>query len=170
SPTRMIRLDMSEFLEPESLERILGDSSRVSAGSLVDLIRKQPFSVVLLDEFEKANPRIWDLFLQVFDDGRLTDRSGITADFRHAIIIMTSNLGGAVPSGTSLGFSPDSSRFSAATVERTVGHSFRKEFLNRIDRIIVFRPLSRDTMREILRKALDEVFLRRGLRNRAWAV
>ncbi len=169
SAGRMIRLDMSEF-QGESLEHILGDSSRSSAGSLVDLIRKQPFSVVLLDEFEKANPRIWDLFLQVFDDGRLTDRNGIMADFRHAIIIMTSNLGGTVPSGTSLGFSPDSSRFSPAAVERAVSHSFRKEFLNRIDRVLVFRPLSRDTMREILRKELSEVFLRRGLRNRAWAV
>ena len=118
----------------------------------------------------KPISRIWDLFLQVFDDGRLTDRSGITADFRHAIIIMTSNLGGTVPSGTNLGFSPDNSRFSPAAVERAVNHSFRKEFLNRIDRMIVFRPFSRDTMREILRKELDEVFHRRGLRNRAWAV
>jgi ATP-dependent Clp protease ATP-binding subunit ClpC len=170
SPLRMIRLDMSEFQDPESLERILGDSGRSSAGSLVDLIRKQPFSVVLLDEFEKANSRIWDLFLQVFDDGRLTDRGGITADFRHAIVIMTSNLGGTVRSGTSLGFSPDSSTFSSAAVERAVNGFFRKEFLNRIDRVIVFRPLSRDTMREILRKELHEVFQRRGLRNRAWAV
>ena len=170
SPTRMIRLDMSEFQEVESLERILGDSTRASAESLVDLIRKQPFSVILLDEFEKANSRIWDLFLQVFDDGRLTDRNGVTADFRHAIIIMTSNLGSTVPSGASLGFSPDSSRFNPSAIERAVSHSFRKEFLNRIDRVIVFRPLSRDTMREILRKELDEVFLRRGLRNRAWAV
>jgi ATP-dependent Clp protease ATP-binding subunit ClpC len=170
SSLRMIRLDMSEFQEPESLERILGDSRGSSAGSLVDLIRKQPFSVVLLDEFEKANSRIWDLFLQVFDDGRLTDRSGITADFRHAIVIMTSNLGGTVRTGTSLGFSPDNSTFSSATVERAVNSSFRKEFLNRIDRVIVFRPLSRDTMREILRKELHEVFQRRGLRNRAWAV
>ena len=170
SSLRMIRLDMSEFQEPESLERILGDSSRAGPGSLVDLIRKQPFSVVLLDEFEKANPRIWDLFLQVFDDGRLTDRSGITADFRHAIVIMTSNLGSTVRGSASLGFSPDSSVFSSGAVERAVNSSFRKEFLNRIDRVIVFRPLSRDTIREILRKELHEVFQRRGLRNRAWAV
>ncbi|MFN8007559.1 MAG: AAA family ATPase [Terriglobia bacterium] len=118
----------------------------------MDLIRKQPFSVVLLDEFEKANYRIWDLFLQVFDDGRLTDRSGITADFRHRHYLMTSNLGSTIPSGTSLGFSPDSSRFSPTTVEKAVNQAFRKEFLNRIDRVIVFRPLGRDTMREILRK------------------
>ncbi|HEU0007951.1 MAG TPA: AAA family ATPase [Terriglobia bacterium] len=170
SPLRMIRLDMSEFQEPESLERILGNSSPSSSGSLVDLIRKQPFSVVLLDEFEKASLRIWDLFLQVFDDGRLTNRGGITADFRHAIVIMTSNLGGTARSGTGLGFSPDSSAFSSAAVERVVNSSFRKEFLNRIDRVVVFRPLSRDTMREILRKELHDVFQRRGLRNRAWAV
>lgn len=83
---------------------------------------------------------------------------------------MTSNLGGTLPSGASLGFSPGSARFSPAAVERAVSQSFRKEFLNRIDRVVVFRPLSRDTMREILQKELREVFLRRGLRNRAWAV
>ena len=98
SADRMIRLDMSEFQTPESLDNILGDRDR-SRGTqaLVHRIRRQPFSVVLLDEFEKAHPSVWDLFLQVFDDGRLTDRRGDAADFRHAIIILTSNLGAAIP-------------------------------------------------------------------------
>nr|MCU0231715.1 AAA family ATPase [Acidobacteriota bacterium] len=120
--------------------------------------------------FEKSHPAVWDLFLQVFDDGRLTDRRGRTADFRHAIIIMTSNLGGQIPAGSTVGFTDDSGRFSAASVERAVARAFRKEFLNRIDRVVVFRPLTRETMREVLKKQLRESFNRRGLRNRQWAV
>jgi len=170
-PARMIRLDMTELAQEMAIGRILGepvpDAGHVA---LVDRIRTQPFSVVLLDEFEKAHPAVWDLFLQVFDDGRLTDRRGRTADFRHAILILTSNLGGQVPAGATLGFSDESGRFSAGSVERAVGRAFRKEFLNRIDRVIVFRPLARDTMRQVLKKQLRESFSRRGLRNRQWAV
>jgi ATP-dependent Clp protease ATP-binding subunit ClpC len=171
SSERMIRLDMSEFQEAESLSRIIGESEEEQrGGALVDRIRKQPFSVVLLDEFEKAHRNIWDLFLQLFDDGRLTDRSGNTADFRNAIVIMTSNLGSVIPSGASLGFADGTGRFNPKVVLREVERSFRKEFLNRIDRIVVFRALSRETMREIVRKELADAFQRRGLRNRAWAV
>ncbi|HMV50470.1 MAG TPA: AAA family ATPase, partial [Blastocatellia bacterium] len=133
-------------------------------------IRRQPFSVVLLDEFEKAETNVWDLFLQVFDDGRLTDRRGNTADFRHCIIIMTSNLGAAIPHGASVGFTQDSSGFSLAMVERTIGKTFRREFVNRLDRVVVFRPLSRAVMRDLLKKELNDVLQRRGLRNRDWAV
>ncbi|RQW07975.1 ATP-dependent Clp protease ATP-binding subunit, partial [candidate division KSB1 bacterium] len=91
SPDRMIRLDMSEFQSADTVGRILG--SEESPQSLASMIRKQPFSVILLDEFEKSDLAVWDLFLQVFDDGRMTDKSGTTSDFRHTIIIMTSNLG-----------------------------------------------------------------------------
>ena len=125
---------------------------------------------MLLDEFEKAHPNVWDLFLQVFDDGRLTDRSGNTADFRHAIIILTSNLGSRIPRGPSLGFTDRTGQFSAVTVHRAIKNAFRPEFLNRLDRVVVFRPLGREMMREILRKELNEAFKRRGLRNREWAV
>lgn len=173
SPDRMIRLDMSEFQGPESLSRLLGDPDPEGArngAALVDRIRKEPFSVILLDEIEKAHEKVWDLFLQVFDDGRLTDRQGQTADFRNAIVILTSNLGAAIPSGASLGFLDATGRFSAAAVVKAVDKSFRKEFLNRLDRIVVFRPLARETMRDILRKELAEAFERRGLRQRAWAV
>jgi ATP-dependent Clp protease ATP-binding subunit ClpC len=171
SPERMIRLDMSEFQEPESLGRILGETQEEQrGGALVDRIRKQPFSVVLLDEFEKSHRNVWDLFLQLFDDGRLTDRTGYTADFRNAIVIMTSNLGSFIPSGASLGFSDSTGSFSAGAVMREIERSFRKEFLNRIDRVVVFRALGRETMREILRKELADAFHRRGLRNRAWSV
>lgn len=174
SPERMIRLDMSEFQTADSLDRILGETGeRSEAGdstALVNAIRKQPFSVVLLDEFEKANASVWDLFLQVFDDGRLTDRRGNTADFRHCVVIMTSNLGATLPHGASIGFSQEQAGFAPASVERAVARAFRREFINRIDRVVVFRPLGRNVMRDLLRKELNDVLRRRGLRTRSWAV
>jgi ATP-dependent Clp protease ATP-binding subunit ClpC len=170
SAGRMIRIDMSEMESPDSLHRLLGSVDGRMQGALVDQIRRQPFSVVLLDEFEKAHPNVWDLFLQVFDDGRLTDRMGNTADFRQAIVIMTSNLGGRITSGAAPGFVHDGAPFRAADIERAIGQAFRPEFLNRIDRVVVFHPLGRETMREILHKELDEVTRRRGLRSRSWAI
>ncbi len=98
SGDRMIRIDLSEYQNPGSARRLLGTGEPEDA-SLVASIRKQPFSVVLLDEFEKADPGVFDLFLQVFDDGRLSDPRGEPADFRHAVIIMTSNLGATIPTG-----------------------------------------------------------------------
>ena len=171
SPERMIRFDMSEFMTEDSLNRLLGNNEEMTGSkALVNQVRKQPFSVILLDEFEKAHPNIWDLFLQVFDDGRLTDRRGNTADFRHSIIIMTSNLGAAIPHGSQVGFSGDRKTFSESNVTRTVSSTFRPEFLNRIDRTVVFRPLSKSVVRDILLKELSNVLTRRGLRNRDWAV
>ncbi|HLL17017.1 MAG TPA: AAA family ATPase [Pyrinomonadaceae bacterium] len=171
SPERMIRLDMSEFQTPDALDRILGEQSDTAESTaLVNSIRKQPFAVVLLDEFEKAHPQVWDLFLQVFDDGRLTDRRGNTADFRHCVVIMTSNLGATLPHGAGIGFSQEQAHFAAGAVERAVMRSFRREFVNRIDRVVVFRPLGRAVMRDLLRKELNDVLRRRGLRTRQWAV
>lgn len=172
SEDRMIRLDMSELQEPASLERILGvsDADASENEALVHRIRKQPFSLVLLDEFEKAHPRVWDLFLQVFDDGRLTDARGNLADFRHAIIILTSNLGAVAHAGTSLGFASAAGAFTEAQVTRAIAATFRPEFINRIDRVVVFQPLARAVMRDILRKELRRVLERRGFRNRDWAV
>jgi ATP-dependent Clp protease ATP-binding subunit ClpC len=168
---RMIRLDMSEFQEPASLARILGESGEaVEIDALVTCIRRQPFSVVLLDEFEKAHPRVWDLFLQVFDEGRLSDASGALADFRHAIIIVTSNVGATQHTSSRLGFTTADADFSHSEVIRAIAATFRPEFVNRLDRLVVFRPLSRSVMREILRKELGEVLQRRGFRSREWAV
>ena len=111
SPDRLVRLDMSEFQTPESLERLLGDSAGGEpAAPLISSVRKQPFTVLLLDEFEKAHENVWDVFLQVFDDGRLTDRNGRTVDLRHCVIILTSNLGSAIPRGPGLGFTGRSGR------------------------------------------------------------
>ena len=173
SPERMIRLDMSEFKTARSEDRILGSATKddySGASALVNEIRKQPFSVVLLDEFEKAHHNIWDLFLQVFDDGRLTDRQGNTANFRHAIIIVTSNLGATIKPGDGIGFNPDASSFSMHRVQKAIGSTFRREFINRLDRVVIFQPFSRAVMREILFKELDNVLKRRGLRDREWAV
>ena len=169
SPERMIRLDMSEFQDFDSLPRILGESEEGSAHrqSLVNQIRRQPFSVVLLDEFEKAQSSVWDLFLQLFDDGRLTDRQGRTANFRHAIVIMTTNAGSRELMGTQLGFGAVA---GDGALPQALTAIFRPEFLNRIDRLVVFHPLSRSVMRRILRKELCLVLQRRGLRNRQWAV
>jgi ATP-dependent Clp protease ATP-binding subunit ClpC len=111
-----------------------------------------------------------DLFLQVFDDGRRRDARGAVADFRHAVIILTSNLGSRMRTRGGLGFSPSTGAFNPASVEQAVTRAFRPEFLNRIDRTIVFRPLSRPVMREILSAELEAVLARRGLRGRDWAV
>lgn len=170
SPDRMIRIDMSEYQYRGSAWRLQGDDETREDRSLVGQIRRQPFSVVLLDEFEKADASVWDLFLQVFDDGRLSDPKGRVADFRHAVIIMTSNLGAKVRTGPQLGFTPTGDGFDPATVQKAVTQAFRPEFLNRIDRTVVFRPLTRPVMREILTAELDAVLARRGLRARSWAV
>jgi ATP-dependent Clp protease ATP-binding subunit ClpC len=171
SPDRLVRLDMSEFQIPDSVAKIVGERGAGRGGDpLVERIRKQPFSVVLLDEFEKAHSNIWDLFLQVFDDGRLTDANGHTVDFRHTIIILTSNLGAAVSRSGGLGFGRTRDQFTEHSVHAAIQQAFRPEFINRLDRIVVFKPLSRELMYRILRKELADVLHRRGLRNRDWAV
>ena len=171
SPDRLVRLDMSEYRTPESLERLLSDTAtEPHAATLVSSIRKEPFAVVLLDEFEKAAQPIWDIFLQVFDDGRLTDLQGRVVDFRRCVIVLTSNLGASLAGGAGLGFEPPDRRFSDAGVERAVERSFRPEFRNRLDRVVVFRPFERAAMRALLDKELADALARRGLRGRPWAV
>ncbi|MEO0855656.1 MAG: AAA family ATPase [Bacteroidota bacterium] len=168
---RMIRLDMSEFQTADALDRLLGTAEGAHGPeALVDQVRKQPFAVVLLDEFEKAAPAVWDLFLQVFDDGRLTDRRGATTDFRHTIVILTSNVGSRVATRPGLGFGGAPEAFTADTVQQRLAGTFRKEFLNRLDRIVVFQPLRRPVMRKLLDLELTKALDRRGLRHRGWAV
>lgn len=170
SPDRMLRIDMSE-IRGGNLERLTASPASGGANSLASRIRQQPFSVVLLDEFEKADPAAWDLFLQVFDDGRLTDASGNTADFRQSIIILTSNLGARVAHGVPLGFGAGSApEFRSEEIEKAIAEAFRPEFVNRIDRVLCFRPLSRDIMRTILTAELRKALARRGLRQRPWLV
>jgi ATP-dependent Clp protease ATP-binding subunit ClpC len=172
SVERMIRLDMSEFQTHEAISKILGQSSAsaIEADSLISRVRKQPFSVVLLDEFEKSHSNIWDLFLQAFDEGRLTDAMGQVADLRHCLIILTSNLGATAHRSIGLGFAPQADEFSNDQVLRAISLTYRPEFRNRLDKIIVFQPLTRDLMRGILKKELAALLERRGLKDRAWAI
>ena len=172
SVERMIRLDMSEFQTFNSMSKILGQNSAsaMEANSLIGRVRKQPFSVILLDEFEKAHPAIWDLFLQAFDEGRLTDAMGLAADLRHCLIIMTSNLGATAHRSLGLGFAPQADVFTKDQVMRAISQTYRPEFQNRLDKVIVFRPLTRELMRGILKKELTELLDRRGLKDRAWAI
>ena len=122
SPARLVRLDMSEFQTPESLERLLSDSSMDSqAAALVSSVRRDPFAVVLLDEFEKAAAPIWDVFLQVFDDGRLTDLQGRVVDFRHTVIVATSNVGSAIIRESGVGFIEMPDVFRPETERRLCG-------------------------------------------------
>ncbi|MEM8599473.1 MAG: helicase HerA-like domain-containing protein [Bacteroidota bacterium] len=168
---RMIRLDMSEFQTADALSRLLGTADGAHGPeALVDQVRKQPFAVVLLDEFEKAAPAVWDLFLQVFDDGRLTERRGATTDFRHTIVILTSNVGSRVATRPGLGFGGEPESFTADSVQQRLEGTFRKEFLNRLDRVVVFQPLRRPVMRKLLDLELTKALDRRGLRHRGWAV
>ncbi len=168
---RMVRFDMSEFQAPDAAQKITGGPALPpDADTLIARIRKQPFSLILLDEFEKSHPQIWDLFLQVFDEGRLTDANGQTADFRHCLIILTTNLGATTHQNSGLGFAPTQSSYTNDQVLRAIAQTFRPEFQNRLDKVIVFKPLTRELMRGILEKELKRLYGRRGLKDRGWAI
>jgi len=145
-----IRLDMSEYQEEVSVSRLIGDSPGYvgyeEGGQLVARLRTTPYSVVLLDEVEKAAPRVFDLFLQLFDEGKLTDAQGHTADARHAIFIMTGN----VRVRKELGFHAGDPAVAEAGALAEVRRRFRPEFLNRVDEQIVFRALTSADVREVL--------------------
>lgn len=165
--SRMIRIDMSEYADPLAAERLIGGSA-ASEGLLTARIREQPFSVVLLDEFEKADSAIFDLLLQVLGEGRLTDAAGRLADFRNSIIIMTSNLGAAGFGRGAAGFSSSPADLEDARrhFEREVRSFVRPELFNRIDRIVPFAPLDRATARRIVERQLKLVREREGLKYR----
>ena len=135
-------------------------------GSLLSRVRQQPFSVILLDEIEKAHSNIFDVLLQVFDDGRLSDPTGRTTNFTQTIIIMTSNLGSDLTDAPPLGFhTPPETSLQDESV-RAMESFFRPEFLNRIDRIISFRPLEREHVRILAQRELGQVLLRSGITRR----
>ena len=168
SRDRIFRVDLSEYKDFHSFEKLIGDPRRSTTGLLTDHVRQHPFTVVLLDEFEKGHPNVADLFLQVFDDGRLTDATGETVGFRHALIILTSNVG-TEPTEPAIGFG-DTVRSGAraldARIHRALEVQYRPEFLNRIDRVLVLKPLSREDMRRIARRELGKVYEREGLLER----
>jgi ATP-dependent Clp protease ATP-binding subunit ClpC len=153
----MIRLDMSEYMEEHSVAKLIGSPpgyiGHEEEGQLTGKLRTRPYAVVLLDEIEKAHPRVFDLFLQVFDEGRLTDAKGRTADARNAIFILTSN----IPAGKHAGFRAQDSAESQSAVLGAVKGRFRAEFINRIDEQIVFRPLGKADVNAILCPMLEEI-------------
>jgi ATP-dependent Clp protease ATP-binding subunit ClpC len=156
-PHRMLRLDMSEYAGPGSGERLI-TAPDGSPSELIRRFRQQPFQLLLLDEIEKAAPEVFDVLMNVFDEGRLTDRFGRVTSFRSAVIVMTSNLG-ASQSG-SLGFGHSRPVWYA---DEALAF-FRPEFFNRFDAVLSFEPLSRETILAITRKELEEIGKREGLR------
>jgi ATP-dependent Clp protease ATP-binding subunit ClpC len=171
---RMIRLDMSEFQERHTVSRLVGAPPGYvgydEAGQLTEAVRRRPYSVVLLDEIEKAHPDVFNILLQVLDDGRLTDSQGRTVSFKNTVLIMTSNLGSDNNSGTrrSVGFGTADAKASAdeelkERLDRRLREQLRPEFINRIDEIIIFRQLETDQLRQITELMLGET--RRRLAN-----
>ncbi|HEC16880.1 MAG TPA: ATP-dependent chaperone ClpB [Sedimenticola sp.] len=179
----MVRIDMSEFMEKHSVARLIGAPPGYvgyeEGGYLTEAVRRRPYAVILLDEVEKAHPDVFNVLLQVLDDGRLTDGHGRTVDFRNTVIVMTSNLGsdiiqqkvaGDVQGGTSVaggrtpGATEEHYREMKAAVMEVVTTAFRPEFINRLDEIVVFHPLQRDQIRAIARIQIG--YLRQRLEDR----
>jgi ATP-dependent Clp protease ATP-binding subunit ClpC len=164
SRDRLIRFDMGEYTSGDAVQRLVGTAWGSEEGELVKRVREQPFSVVLLDEIEKANAKVFDALLAAVGEGRLTDAAGRVADFRNAIVIMTSNLGATRTRSSPLGFGGDAAGASAH--QRYVEEAerfFRPEFFNRIDRVVVFHALSQQTVRRIARRELDRLLVREGI-------
>ena len=155
---RLLRFDMSEYGSPDAPSRLIGDRFNPE-GTLTAKVRAQPFSVVLLDEIEKADPSVLNLMLQLFDDGRLTDAAGRRVDFTHTVVIMTSNLG--AKKTPSVGFGGQQA--DVADVGAAVRAFFPPELFNRIDHVVEFGALSREAAQRIARRELDKVVARRGL-------
>ena len=150
----MVRLDMSEFMEKHSVARLIGAPPGYigydEGGYLTESVRRRPYSVVLFDEIEKAHPDVFNILLQILDDGRLTDGKGRTVDFKNTVIIMTSNLG----SREIQEFEGDEKTLRVAVMEQLRGE-FKPEFLNRIDDIIIFKRLGIEQIRHIIKIQLE---------------
>jgi len=164
----MTRIDMSEYQERHSVSRLVGAPPGYvgydEGGQLTEAVRRKPYSVVLLDEIEKAHPDVWNILLQVLDDGRLTDNKGRVVNFKNTIIIMTSNIGSHIIQEN---FEKLAEKDLEATVEKTqtevmdlLRKTVRPEFLNRVDELIMFRPLSKTDVRQIVKLQLDQLMLK----------
>jgi ATP-dependent Clp protease ATP-binding subunit ClpC len=165
----MIRLDMSEYMESYTVAKLIGSPPGYigysEGGQLTEAVRQKPYTVILFDEIEKAHPDVFNLLLQVLEDGRLTDAKGRTVDFKNTLLIMTSNIGSKViqKGGSGLGFEFSEDAASAqysrivTIVQEELKQYFRPEFLNRLDEIIVFQQLSKPEVKEIADLLLREV-------------
>ena len=149
----MIRIDMSEYMEPHSVARLIGSPPGYvgydDGGQLTEAVRRNPYSIVLFDEIEKAHKDVFNILLQILDDGRITDSQGRTVDFKNTIIIMTSNLGSE--------YILENKDNSSELVLNELKHTFKPEFINRIDEIIIFKSLSKDVVYNILNKIIKDV-------------
>ncbi len=161
----IVRIDMSEYREQHSVSRLFGAPPGYvgyeEGGQLTEAVRRRPYRVILFDEIEKAHPEVWNALLQILDDGRLTDGQGRVVDFRNTVLIMTSNLGTEyVNQGGTLGFLGSQTEGDQANQEKitkALKGAFRPEFLNRIDEIILFSPLSKEDMREIVALQMHDI-------------
>ena len=168
----MIRIDMSEYMERHTVSRLSGSPpgyvGHEEGGQLTEKVRRKPYSVVLFDEIEKAHEDVWNILLQILDDGRITDSQGRTVDFKNTVIVMTSNIGARslTAAGSRLGFSAEEKQETDAekafaeakeTVMAELRRTFRPELLNRIDDIIVFRALTEEDICEVARRMLAVV-------------
>ncbi len=170
SEDAMVRLDMSEYMERHTVSKLIGSPPGYvgynEGGQLTEAVRRRPYTVVLFDEIEKAHPDVFNMLLQILEDGRLTDAKGRTVDFKNTLIIMTSNIGSKVieKGGGGLGFEFSENENDAQynrirnLVNEELKQYFRPEFLNRLDEIIVFRQLNKEEVKEIAVILLKEVF------------
>jgi ATP-dependent Clp protease ATP-binding subunit ClpB len=156
----MIRIDMSEYMEKHAVARLIGAPPGYvgydEGGQLTEAVHRRPYSVILFDEIEKAHPDVFNILLQVMDDGRLTDAKGRTIDFKNTVLIMTSNLGASLLLGDALKTEHDFD-MARESVMRVLREHFRPEFLNRVDDMVIFRPLGHAQMSQILELRLNEV-------------
>jgi ATP-dependent Clp protease ATP-binding subunit ClpC len=162
----MVRLDMSEYMEKHTVSRLIGAPPGYigyeEGGQLTEAVRRRPYKVILFDEIEKAHPDVFNILLQILEDGRLTDGHGRTVDFKNTVLIMTSNLGGEEFQRGSLGFRHEMQTESEqqrlkGTIESALKRTFRPEFLNRIDEVIIFKPLTEEQIRQIVDLQMKEV-------------
>jgi len=163
----MIRIDMSEYMEKHAVARLIGAPPGYvgydEGGQLTEAVRRRPYSVILFDEIEKAHPDVFNILLQILDDGRLTDSRGRTVDFKNTVIIMTSNIGASYLQAEGVA-SPEAFEETTKHVLDALRQHFRPEFLNRVDDIIVFKPLGEEQLTHIIELRLDD--LRRLLADR----
>ena len=157
----LIRIDMSEYQEKHTVSRLIGAPPGYvgyeEGGYLTDAVIKAPYSVVLLDEIEKAHPDVFDLLLQIMDHASLTDGNGRRADFHHTVLAMTSNAGGEEMSAAHIGFDHGAMPVPTSAAEAAAKRLFRPEFINRLDAIVTFRPLQPDSMRRIVAAHLQHL-------------
>ena len=160
SEEQIIRIDMSEYMEKHSVSRLIGAPPGYvgyeEGGQLTEAVRRRPYSVILLDEIEKAHPEVFNILLQMLDDGRITDSQGRTVDFKNTVIIMTSNIG----SQFLLDGHDGGEEIKSETKDLVMGqlrNHFRPEFLNRVDEIILFKPLTLANIKDIVVKLMKEL-------------